>query len=228
MGPRPADAAPGDDHGTRGALDQRGGAREEVRVGAGAAGQSRRGKGPGLGAGRGAGLAQHVGRDLDVDGAGERRVGEPDGRVNVLRDPRALEHRPGRLGDRPEDRDLIDILEGPQVELLDRDLAAEEEQRARGGVRGRQRRDGVGDAGPRRHAGDPGSLAEARVRVRHVHRRVLVPHVDDPHPRLETRVVDRGNVAAVQREQHLDTLAPELGDAEVAGVPGHRPAPNDR
>ena len=23
-------------------------------------------------------------------------------------------------------------------------------------------------------------------------------------------------------------LAPELGDAEVAGVPGHRPAPNDR
>jgi len=143
---------------------------------------------------------EQIDRDLDEDRprpAGER---VPDGGGEHLGDLARLGDRPRALGDRPQQIDLLDLLERAETAQPERGRAPDEEHRAAGGV-------GIGDAGDRvgdaRARGDQGHAdvaGEARVGVGGVGAGLLVAHVHHLHALGDAAVVDRQDVAAAEGE----------------------------
>ena len=71
--------------------------------------------------------------------------------------------------------------------------------------------------GPAETTATPIWLPDARVRVRHVPGGLLVADVDDADLLVDTAVVDRPDMAAVEAEDHLDAPRSEgLGDERSA------------
>jgi hypothetical protein len=150
--------------------------------------------------------AQHVGGDLDIDRP--RRIavahrGGP-GFVQIAQQivGRAQRARAARY--RFHDRNMVDPLERTEVVLRYRCAAADQQHRHALELRIGHGGDAVGDAGPGRYQHDADSAGEHRMRVRHVHGRAFVAHVDDAHLTPPEVIPDRLNVAALQTEHAID------------------------
>src|SRR5919202_2376486 len=163
-------------------------------------------------------VVQDVAADLEEDGpgrAGHRlaeghraHVGHALGRHDVR----------GELRDRLHDVDVGQVLEGAHLVLVQRALAADQQERA-------LRAEGVGDAGDRvGRAGAGGDdraarlAGDARVGVGGVGGDLLVADVDDLDALVDAAVVDVDDVAAAEGVDHVDPLGLQgLGDEVAAG-----------
>ena len=166
-------------------------------------------------------LAEHVRRDLDVDGAGFAEVAHRPRHRLVQFAHGLLRHaqRAGDAGHGAEDVGVGNVLQRPHVDLRAGRAAADDEdgRPCKGGVR--NRRHGVGDAWARRHHGDGEVAREFGVGVRHVDGGTLVAGVDDLDAKPRRVVPDRLDVAALQAEDPLDPARlQEAGDPGGAGL----------
>jgi len=92
--------------------------------------------------------------------------------------------------------DLGRFLEGAQAKLLDRRMAGEQQQRHLASQRRGQAGHRVGvalPAGDQRHAAFAGQPCPG---IGHMHRRGLVPDMDDFDPLAESGIIDRHDVVA--------------------------------
>ena len=173
-------------------------------------------------------LAQHVGRDLHVHRPGRVAVavGHRPRLVEVARDLVGGAQRARAARDRRHDRHVVDALQRAEIVLWHRRAAADQEHRHTLQVRVGHRGHTVGHAGAGGGHRDAHLARQRRVRVRHVHRRTFVAHVDDAHVQLREVVPDRLDVAALQAEDAVDAARDqETGDqlsnaAAGAGVHG--------
>ena len=192
----------------RGALDRAAVARPAPRHGSA-------GARPRLGLGR---LHEHVvQREVDERGPAVRRQRGRERLVDQPRDLRRRSRRRGELGQRPHERDVVDLLQRALAPAQRRRAAAEHEHRR------------VVRPAPSAIAliplvtpGPGGQRAHARL-ARHLRpalggerRRLLVAHVDDVDALVAAAVVDREQVAAREREQ--------LAHAVRLQAPGDQPA----
>ena len=148
--------------------------------------------------------AKHVGRDLEVHRPRPPRPRPAQPFRDVLGDAPGLQYGARPFRDRGHDLDLRDVLERAQLELAKRRLPADDEQRRAGLICVGDGGHDVRDPRPRRDDGDPYMAAHARVRVRHVPGSLFVADVDDADLLVDTAVVDRTDMAAVEAEDHLD------------------------
>jgi hypothetical protein len=165
---------------------------------------------------------QEIDGNLDKDRTGPSRERRSDGRRQHLGDLARLRDRPGPFRDRPEERELLGLLERAEPAQSEGRGAADQQQRASRGVGVGDSGDRVGDAGTGNDDGHPDAAREPRVRVSRVGGRLLVTHVDDADAFAETAVVDRQDVAAAQREDVPHARLPQRsGDQLSARQVGH-------
>ncbi len=169
------------------------------------------------------GLAQYVGRYLDIDGprwiaiARRRRIRLVEVAQNIVGDAQ----RARRPRHRPHDLHVRDALQRPEVVLRSRRAAADQQHRHAFELRVGHRGHAIGDAGPRRHHGDTHAARQYRVRMRHVHGGAFVAHVDDSHAAYPELVPDRLDVAALQAEDTVDAARDQEIDDQFSD--GFRP-----
>ncbi len=149
-----------------------------------------------------------------------RGAGHPEGLVDGPRDLGDLVHGAAQLRHRREQRRVVELLQRAHAPAVGRRTAADHDERRPAERRLRDRADAVGDpwaGGEHGEAGDAGQLAD---RLRGEHRRLLVPHVEDPHRRvgLDRAVVHREDVGAGQREHRVHAVRRRDGDGVVATV----------
>ena len=165
---------------------------------------------------------QEIDGDLDEDRARPARERRTDGGRQHLGDLTRFGHRPGALRDRPEQGELLRLLERAESAQAEGCRAPDQEQRASCGVRVGDSGDRVGDARARHDDSDPDAAREARIRVARVGGRLLVAHVDDTDPFGEAAVVDRQDVAAAESEDVAHAGLPQgSGDQLPTRQVGH-------
>jgi len=168
---------------------------------------------------------EQVDRDLDEDRARSPRERDADRGREHLGDLARLDDRPRALGDRPQQGDLLHLLQGTEAAQAQRGGAPDEQQRAAGGVRVGHAGHGVGHAGSGGDDRHPDVAGEPRVGVGRVGRRLLVAYVDHGDAVLHAAVIDRQDVTAAQREDVADAgLLQHPRDELAAGEVGHQPA----
>ena len=210
---RPVEAGAGHDRGALGLRQERGGFLGAIgRL----AGRSlRRGRHLGLGLGE-----DHVERVVDVGRArrlGERRVDRRGGQLGYS--PRLL-HGRGRLGQRRNERQVVDLLERARAPAHLGRPAAQDHERGAVLLRARQRAHPVRDPGAGGQRADARLARRLREPLRRPGRRGLVAGVDDLDPLLLAAVVDREQVAAGEAEQILDAARLQRLGNEPAAVDG--------
>ena len=146
------------------------------------------------------------------------RPGEACGLEHHRAGRRRIGDRRRRLGDRRQDRHVVELLQRPRAPPTLRRPPAEHDERRPVEPRRRHRRDAVGDARPGGERRQPRSPGELGVGLGGERRRLLVAGVDDPHPLVARGLVERPDVAAVQREHHVGPELPQRGDGLLAGV----------
>ncbi len=129
----------------------------------------------------------------------------------------------GPLGDRVEQGELVDVLEGPASPEQGGRRAAQQHERRLRQLGVLDRRDRVGHPGPGRDGGDPRDAGEPRHRVGGEDRGGLVPHVDHPDAAPLGADQDRRDVAAAEREEERHLLRREhvSDDRAAAGLRAH-------
>jgi len=161
--------------------------------------------------------AEHVGRNLDVDGARLAEVaGRPRHRLVQLAQYLLRHARGSRQADHgTQDVDVRDVLERAHVDLRPRRAAADQQHR-HAGYRGvGDGCHGVGDAGSSGDHRHRGRARQLGVGMRHVGRGTLVPDIDDADAEAGGMVPDRLDVAALQPEHPVD--ASSLQEARNLG-----------
>ena len=158
----------------------------------------------------------------------EREVEERRAAVRFDRQTRRLVHHRTRLRgigdggsqlrDRRHDRDVIEFLQRPRAPAALGRPATEHDHRRSVEVRRRDRRHAVGDARTRGQRSDARTSGQLRVRLGGERRRLLVTCVDDAHALVTRRVVERPDVATVEREHHIGAVRTQCGDRLLAGV----------
>lgn len=163
---------------------------------------------------------EHVGRDLDCDRPRAAAAQLTDHVAQRLRRAERGGAATGRIGDLPEDRELLGQLVQQPV--------AGAERRRRGDAREHDHRDrvrarladpgrGVGDAGAGDHAAGGRAARGAGVAVGHEGGAALVAGEHRPRPRLGEAAVVLQRVDPWDPEDDVDALAREdLGDCTTA------------
>ena len=141
-----------------------------------------------------------------------------------------LEHAAAPLGDGADALELVvDLVQHADVlaDLRLRDLTRQHEHRRGAGVRGAEAGGRVEQARPRHHEGGADPAARARVAVRHVRGRLLVPGLDEADVRLlAQRRHYPVELHAGKTEHDADALTMELLDeCFAAGHPSHGLSP---
>ena len=163
--------------------------------------------------------AEDVEREVEEHRPAVRRGGQGD---------RLVDHHPGLvrigdgrrlLGDRLQDRHVVELLQRPGAPPPLRGAPAEHDERGAVEPRRRHRRHAVGDARAGRQGGDPRPPGELGVGLGGERRRLLVARVDDAHALVAGRLVQRPDVPAVEGEHDVDAEPPHRGDRLLAGVP---------
>src|ERR1051325_8939239 len=98
------------------------------------------------------------------------------------------------------------VLQRTHFVLAKRPLAADHEQRTFGAKRVGDPRHGIGRARSRRGHDTADFTALARIAIGCVCGDLLVAHVDDLDPFIETTVVDIDDMTPAKRPDHFDTL----------------------
>ena len=106
-------------------------------------------------------------------------------------------------------------MQRPEIVLGARGAAADQQHGNAFELRVRHGGDAIGHARTGGHHRDAEPPGEHGVRVRHVHRRAFVAHVDDAHAALRQLVPDRLDVAALQAEHAIDAARDEEVDDEL-------------
>ena len=122
------------------------------------------------------------------------------------------------LRDRRQDRHVVQLLQraGPPPSL--RCPATEHDDRRPVEPRRRHRRHAVGDPRAGRQRGDAGPAGQLGPGLGGERGRLLVAGVDDPHPLVARRLVERPDVPTVEREHHVHAEAAQRGDGLLPGV----------
>ena len=128
---------------------------------------------------------------------------------NHVGDALGMRHAGGEFRDRRHDIDVGQVLQRAHLVLAERALAADHEQRTFGAEGIGDPRHGVGRARSSRGHDTADFAALARIAVRRMCGDLLVAHVDDLDPLIETAVVNIDDMAAAQRPDHFDTLVLE-------------------
>ena len=123
-----------------------------------------------------------------------------------------------RLGQRGDERDVVDLLERPRAPAHLRRPAAEHDQRRAVLLRAGDRAHPVGHAGPGGQRRDPGLARRLRPALGRPGRRLLVANVDDPDPLVLAAVEDREQVAAGEREELVTPRERERAGDEAPAV----------
>ena len=126
------------------------------------------------------------------------------------------------LGDRRDDRQVVDLLQGAAAPAVGRGATAHDDHGGAGELGLRDRGDPVGDAGAGREHGEsrhPGQLAG---RLGGERRGLLVAYVEQAHRRLglDRSVVHREHVRPREGEHGLHAVGPGDGDRQLAAVSG--------
>ena len=217
---RPVEPGAGHHHGPLGVAQQLGRAVQRVAVGLGRPRRVRQ---------RGGGVCVHrrlhehlVHREVEEGGAGGRLERGVQGLVDERGDVGGGLGGSGQLGQRRDERDVVDLLERAHPPACGRGAAAEREHRRAVHQRGRHPAHPVRDARARReraHARLPGGLGPALGRER---RGLLVADVDDVDALLAAAVVDREQMTAGEREQLRDAVRLEALRHQAPAVEGGR------
>ncbi|GIW42182.1 MAG: hypothetical protein KatS3mg076_2759 [Candidatus Binatia bacterium] len=142
-----------------------------------------------------------VDRNFHEDGAGPPRPGDPQGLREKVRNPLRPRDPMGPLRERRGDGDLVETaLERQAFRVPERSRSGQKNDRNRVQVRVRDRRDDVGEAGPRGHQRHTGLARRPRPAVGRVTRGLLVPGVDEADTVAAGRLVDGIEVSPVQGE----------------------------
>ena len=108
------------------------------------------------------------------------------------------------IGD--EDRALVELLQCALARLDERPRAADHDERRLGRERIGDGGHHSGDARPRGHHGDAAGAVDPAPGLGGVCGRLLVAHVDHPHPLDPAPLVDGHHVPAAEREDRVDAL----------------------
>jgi hypothetical protein len=202
----------GDDHGALGGGDQLGGPGHVVRIGL-HHGYVRRGGRVGVSGGE-----DHFERKVEEGGPAVR--GERGGQRGGDRtgDLLAGADRRGVLGDRPDQRQVVDLLQAPRTPPERGRPPADHEHRRTVEVRAGQPRDAVGDTRPGGEHGEARPALQLGDRLGREDRRLLVPHVVEGEAGLVGRVVEREDVTAGEGEHLLDAVRPQRRQRQFAAV----------
>ena len=116
---------------------------------------------------------------------------------------------------------MIDLLQAARAPAVVRGPAAQHHHRRPVEVRGGDRADAVGHAGPGGDHGQAGGPGQPGRGLGREHRGLLVPDVDDRHRRLGPggRVVQGEHVPAGQREQVGHAVPPRYLEGQYPAVP---------
>ncbi len=163
-------------------------------------------------------LVEVVARDVDLHRAvlGQR---DAEGGAERLGHPVGARHLHLVLGDRPEDRKLVDLLKAVKTAARGHGRRSDDHDRRVRVIRGGDRRDDVGDAGTvlaRAHARDAG---HARIAVGHVAGGLLVADGDEADARGREEVERVHERRTDDAEDLLDAFGPQGLDHGFAG--GH-------
>jgi hypothetical protein len=124
-----------------------------------------------------------------------------------------VRHGCGELRDGRHHVDVRQILQRAHLVLAQRALTADQQHRALGAERVRDTRHGVGRARSRGDHRTTRATGDACIAVSGVSCDLFVTNVDDVDALVHTSVVDVDDVAAAQREDHVDALGLEgFGD----------------
>ena len=148
-----------------------------------------------------------MGREGRLDGAPHRGGDVGGGRRGA-----------GRLGDRGDDRDVVELLEGARPPTSLGRPPGQDDQGRTVEVGGRRGAHAVGDTGPGRQDGHTRPTGELGHPLGGEGGGLLVAHVDDPHAGLHAGVVDGEDVAAREREDGVDTLIRQPGQHQLPAV----------
>ena len=178
----------------------------------------RRGDGPHLPAA----LAEdHVERQVDEHRAAVGADGLVDCSGHLLGDLVGGGDRPGQLGDRCHEGDVVELLQRPRAPAGLRGPAAQHHDGRPVEPGGGDGAHPVGDAGPGREGGQARTAPELCRPLGGEDGRLLVAGVDDAHACLHRRVEEREDVAPREREHLGDAGAEQGGEGQLAAVPAH-------
>ncbi len=165
---------------------------------------------------------EDVEREVEEDRAPMRRQRGHGGLVDHQRGLRPVRDRVGRLGDGGHDRDVVQLLERARSPPALGRPAAEHHQRRPVEPRRGDGRDPVGDPRPRGQHGQTRGPGELGVGLGGEGGRLLVAGVDHAHALVAGRLVQRPDMAAVEREHHVHAEGRQRSEGLLAGMPGHR------
>ncbi len=199
---RPVDVAA--DHQDRMARvpDERGDARDRVRIG------RRAGERRGIGSRRRGRLDRGptVERHVEEGRAAVRRARGAERGVERGRDPRGIEAGRRRFRDRRDDRHVVELLERTLTPSRLRCAPTDDQHGRAVEPHARDRAHAVRDTRSRGQRGDADAPGRLREPLGGERRSLLVPGVDQPDPHLHATVVERPDVAAVEREDGVDVV----------------------
>ena len=156
-------------------------------------------------AGRAGRAEQRLGTHVEEHRATVPGRGEPERLVHRRADPGGFMLGPGALGDGPDQRRVVDLLQAARAPPVVRSAPAQHHHGRAVEVRRGHRAHAVGHPGPGREHREAGGQREPGGGLGREHRGLLVPHVHDPHRRVrrDRPVVEREHVPAGQREHGL-------------------------
>ena len=169
----------------------------------------------------------HVHRDLEKHRTGSPRHAVAEGHGRELVDPTGLVDDPSPLDQGPDDVDLLELLKGERLGLVD-SASARDDQQGRVRLAGvGHARHGVREARPRRHHAHAGLSRQTTPRLGHVGRGLLVARIDHADAAVQAGLVDGVDVPSTQTEDVLHTLALEgIHDQAAAVHCRHRSTPH--
>ena len=115
---------------------------------------------------------------------------------------------------------MVHVLERAHVLEHPRALATDDQHRHARSLRVGYRCHDVGDARSRSYCGYAGATGGTGPAVGCVTGRLLVAHIDDSYPFVETPVIDSLDVPAAQREQVCHTLLFQCSRNDATAVNG--------
>ena len=171
----------------------------------------------------GAGVEELVHRDVDVHRTAMRGARDGEGVVEAGGHLAGGVESARLLGDRRDDREVVDLLQRAAAPAVGRCATADDDHRRAGELGLGDRRDPVGDAGPcgqDGQAGHPGQLAGGFGREGGG---LFVSYVEQAHRRLglDRSVVHREDVCPREGEHGLHAVRPGDRDRHLPAVPTH-------